>query len=538
MWKAPVIAVAAFLLLQPCTRAGGEEGTCVLVEEGRAEGVFFSGLPWKEGPGYLEGTGVNNELYAPFSLGPGDFTVTARITLLRFERSAAAFFLNRDHFGFDGRRERLFVQGPWFGRTRFIGKAPERITPGRPFLFEAARRGKTLSFRIDGDEVCRLPYHARFAGRFGLRPWRGTLRVHRLEVRGNRVPPPPARTLLSPARSPYRSFRAPVLLALPSGVLLAFCEAAGGDGGCSVLLLRSDDGGETWSPPRPFSGTGGMRLFSPAAVFDPERERVFLFTAARDPRGEGKDGAPPVKVLLYTGTEGGTHWEGPREVTREVSRPGWREAVPGPGTGIPLDMGGGAVRLVVPGRHRGGEGRGWSAAHVIFSDDHGAGWRAGGSTEPGSLEGALFTRPGGVLAMNMARERGMKGEEPFRRIAASQDGGRSWSRSAWDRALLDPGVQAGILRVEGIAGAGVPVVLFSNPCHVREAKGLTLRFSFDEGWTWHLSAWLHGGTAGGSSLALLPGGRLLCLFESGEGKAGGGLSLAAWTLPELPSPPE
>ena len=117
-------------------------------------------------------------------LGPGDFTIKLRVALKRFEGSAASFFLNQDHFGFDGRKKRFYLQGPYFGRTRFIADAEKWIVPGRPFDFEAVRKGRDLFFRIDGREVCRVRFHLGFAGQFGLRPFRGSLRVFDLSATG------------------------------------------------------------------------------------------------------------------------------------------------------------------------------------------------------------------------------------------------------------------------------------------------------------------------------------------------------------------
>ena len=50
----------------------------------------------------------------------------------------------------------------------------------------------------------------------------------------------------------YRSYRIPALLVTSKGIVLAFCEGrkngSSDTGDIDVLVKRSTDGGETWSP--------------------------------------------------------------------------------------------------------------------------------------------------------------------------------------------------------------------------------------------------------------------------------------------------
>ena len=54
--------------------------------------------------------GNHNDLRATRTLGAGDFSIKVRLALRRFESSAASFFLNQDHFGFDGRGKKFFAR--------------------------------------------------------------------------------------------------------------------------------------------------------------------------------------------------------------------------------------------------------------------------------------------------------------------------------------------------------------------------------------------------------------------------------------------
>ena len=57
-------------------------------------------------------------------------------------------------------------------------------------------------------------------------------------------------------------------------------------------------------------------------------------------------------------------------------------------------------------------------------------------------------------------------------------------------------------------------LLFANPASTRREK-LTVRLSQDGGRTWPAAALLHPGPAAYSALAVLPDGRVGCLYECG-----------------------
>ena len=66
-------------------------------------------------------------------LGAGDFTITATVCLEKLEKTAAAFVLDGNQFGFEGSHGKMFVQGPNFGNSRPIADPRKFITAGEPF---------------------------------------------------------------------------------------------------------------------------------------------------------------------------------------------------------------------------------------------------------------------------------------------------------------------------------------------------------------------------------------------------------------------
>ena len=246
----------------------GENSEAVFVHRGEAQAVRQIGKPWIQQEGRLVGSGEGNFLFAGKRLGPGDFHVRARLSLDKLNDSAASFTLADNQFGFDGDRpgkHRFFVQGPQFGRTSFL---TSEIAAATPFDFEAVRTGSQLTISIDGKAVWSTEFPTARSGRFGLRPWRATMRVAEFSAIGNLIELPQL-PLINPELP--RGYTVPIVdlakdkrrqvtvdrqsgqyLGHPTTVLMAdgktmFCTYPLGHGGPAAVLKRSTDGGLTWS---------------------------------------------------------------------------------------------------------------------------------------------------------------------------------------------------------------------------------------------------------------------------------------------------
>jgi sialidase-1 len=151
---------------------------------------------------------------------------------------------------------------------------------------------------------------------------------------------------------------------------------------------------------------------------------------------------------------------------------------------------------------------------VIFSDDHGETWQLGGRTPKHQVnECQVAELSGNRLMLNM---RNYDRSKTSRQRAVSHDGGATWVDQQFDAALPEPICQAS-LRADGWNSDGTREWLFfSNPASSSARVNLTLRLSFDEGASWPLSKVLHAGPSAYSDLAVLPDGRIACLFESGD----------------------
>jgi sialidase-1 len=220
------------------------------------------------------------------------------------------------------------------------------------------------------------------------------------------------------------------------------------------------------------------------------------------------------RVFVTSSQDDGRTWAKPEEITSSAKKPDWSWYATGPGIGIQLCRGPYKGRLVIPCDHKRKGDTVSYHSHVIYSDDHGKTWKIGGSTQNGSNECQIIERSDGTLLLNMRRARNVK--EPFRLIAASGDGGMSWSRNSFDHALIDPRCQGSLLRGSISGKSEKPAVFFSNVANAFQRSGMTVRISYDEAWAWPVLKVLHTGPSAYSCLAMLPENRLACLFEAGE----------------------
>lgn len=157
------------------------------VEHGETRDSVEHGSPWRAGDGWLQGSGIGNFLYGGRLLGEGDFTIAVRFDLTELDGTAASLVFGGNHFGFDGRGEKLFIEGPDLGSTRLLGPSSEHIRPGQPVQAEVIRRGGNLTFRLAGESILSVPFKTGFVGLVGVRPWRGTMRVFDFTASGNLI---------------------------------------------------------------------------------------------------------------------------------------------------------------------------------------------------------------------------------------------------------------------------------------------------------------------------------------------------------------
>ena len=310
-------------------------------------------------------------------------------------------------------------------------------------------------------------------------------------------------------------FRIPVLLTSTRGTLLALCDARVDKPGdptnnIDLVMKRSTDQGRTWGPLQVLLDVGEGATADSCGLVDRRTGTIWIFTVYC-PVGVGTRTAKPGlsgDTFMYwaiKSTDDGLTWSDRIDLTPMFKKPEWNSGSPGPGKGMQMRSG----RLVVP-KYFVKEG--YSASHVVFSDDHGETWTIGGEafTNGTTNESQVAELSDGTLLLNM---RGTEGNR--RRISRSTDGGMSWAKVSLDPALIEPRCQASLSNFTNRLDHDRDRLLFSNPAAL-ERRNMTVRLSYDEGRSWPVSRQIHAGPSAYSCLTVLPDLTAGCLYERGD----------------------
>jgi sialidase-1 len=302
----------------------------------------------------------------------------------------------------------------------------------------------------------------------------------------------------------YHTYRIPALIATRTGTLLAFCEGRktgrGDHGDIDLMLRRSSDAGQTWDQQKIIHEEGGtekITIGNPCAVVDEQTGVVWLAFCRNNDR-----------VFITHSADEGKSWAKPKEITKNVKEPEWGWYATGPGHGIQLKHGEHKGRLVLPCDC--GDSKGWGdwdkkgRSLVIYSDDHGQTWTRGGITEKSMNECEVVELTDGSLLLSMRNYRGAN----QRAFAVSKDGGSTWSSPELHEQVYCPTCQSSLHRYSWQPN----MILYSGPGGPGR-ENMTIRLSYDEGKTWPVAKVLEKGSSAYSDLAVLPDGRIGCLYE-------------------------
>ncbi len=326
----------------------------------------------------------------------------------------------------------------------------------------------------------------------------------------------------------YHTYRIPTMIITAKGTVLLFCEgrktSRRDHGDVDLIMTRSMDGGRTWSKHKLIHEEGGndpIRVGNPCPIIEHDGKTIhLLFT-----RGGGE-------CFFHTkSVDEGLTWSplvksSDEPKAKEYSKDSFLKEF----GGSPIHVGAGPVhgihtkkgRLIAPsyvGRTVNGKRQGQSC--IIFSDDSGKTWKAGGVipyvSDFRTGECTIVERSDGSLLMNMRASGPSSYSFGYRTISVSNDAGMTWSVPRAEKELPGPACQASIIRLNENE------ILFLNPAVHHEGgfnlwsrKNLTLRLSKDDGKTWAASRTLNEGLSGYSDVAIKKNGQILCVFENGK----------------------
>lgn len=334
------------------------------------------------------------------------------------------------------------------------------------------------------------------------------------------------------------TYRIPALAVTKKGTLLAVADArhesaADLPGAIDLVMRRSANMGRTWEPitvirnPPGRAGAG-----DPSLLVDRRTGRVFCFYAYGPP-GVGFFHSAPCNAaadnclhaqFIYSDDDGKT-WSEPVDITAQIKAPEWDALFASSGHGIQTRNG----RLLQPYVIRKGKET-WTAND--YSDDGGKTWRMGQPAGTNVNESKAIEMPDGTVRQNI-RHNNDTDEKRIRFVATSRDGGVTFGPMKAVPALIDPWVNADILRYDAQRA-----ILFSNPADAKQRVRLTVRASFDQAQTWPLACVVHEGPAAYSTMAALPDGTIGLLYERGDRNPYERITFARFNLEWLKSKSE
>ena len=334
-------------------------------------------------------------------------------------------------------------------------------------------------------------------------------------------------TLFSAPEGQYSTHRIPSLACTPNGVLIAAVESRrpgeNTDWTANDLRMRrSLDKGQTWGPASILMSSeafGGGPLHNLCFIADrDERCLHALFSHSYQ------------RTFHIRSDDDGILWSKPVDITAAYE-PWHLTHFLGPsaaGVGHSIQLANGRIIAPVWVSKAPAPNHEPNSSGVIYSDDHGQTWHAGGLI-PDSISCCNEAQPvqlsDGRVLLNMRNT----GDGRRRAFSISVDGVFDWSEPQYATSLLEAQCHGSTIRhrLPGEDGPGRIIycgVGVLEPFHHKPECGhyrrelLTLRVSDDEGLTWPVARRLTNDPdvyAGYSDMAVLPDGTILCIYEYG-----------------------
>lgn len=353
----------------------------------------------------------------------------------------------------------------------------------------------------------------------------------------------------------YHTYRIPAMVRTKSGTLLAFCEgrknSSSDTGNIDLVVRRSTDHGDTWSPQQVVWDNAGNTCGNPAPVVDQDTGAIWLLSTwnlGTDSESMIINGTSTDtrRVFKISSTDDGLTWSAATEITSTVKQSGWTWYATGPGAGIQLQRGAQACRLLVACDHIRADNKAFGS-HVIYSDDHGANWQIGAVAVT-----TATVRPNENLAVELVAPAPGGGSRVFfnardhqgpsaRATTFSDDGGTTYTPADFTDApqFTTPTVQGGLARFRATgAGDASNRLLFSCP-NGSSRNRISIWSSTDEAASWSAPRALYEGPSAYSDMTRLGDGRMGLLYEKGAGSPYETITLARFNEEWLdaPAPP-
>lgn len=354
--------------------------------------------------------------------------------------------------------------------------------------------------------------------------------------------------------------RIPGLATTNKGTLLAIFDvryesARDLQGHMDIGLHRSTDGGQTWAPlqiamdmgewgglPQKFNGVsdacilvdknsdaiyiGGLWMHGVIDDNGTWVEEVTDTSTIWNHQWRNRGSQPGFGIkqtsqfLVVKSTDDGKTWSDPVNLTEMCKWEEWWLWAPAPGRGITMENG----TLVFPTQGRDASGKPFS--NITYSKDGGRTWYTSNpalDVPAGTTECAVVELSDGSLMLNMRANsnRGNESTDNGRAITITDDMGKTWREHPTSfGALPEPTCMASLhIHEYSVNGETKRLLLFLNPNSKTSRDHITLKASFDDGYTWSAKHWVlldEGKGRGYSCITSIDNDYIGVLYESSQ----------------------
>lgn len=287
------------------------------------------------------------------------------------------------------------------------------------------------------------------------------------------------------------SFRIPGIIQTAAGTLVACYDARYNHEGdlCAdidVAVVRSEDGGQTWSTPTVAmdAGPGANNGCGDPCILQDSTGRIWLQSLVCHWSGgaslwTSKDGFDEKSTgqweMTYSDDDGKTWSKTFVNPTRQIKKYEWTTILAGPGNGITMKDG----TIVFPAQIWQRGARPQCMSTICYSKDGGKNWVYGEGVPHSTSECQIVELEDGSIMIN-ARNEARQGS---RVVYVTRDMGKTWQPHETNlKALREPTCQASLVAVNTKKYGRL--LLFSNPKN-GSRNTMTIRTSKDEGKTWN-----------------------------------------------------
>lgn len=286
-----------------------------------------------------------------------------------------------------------------------------------------------------------------------------------------------------------KAFRIPGLIRSKKGTLIGCFDARYTHEGdlCAdidVAVVRSEDGGQTWSAPvvGMDSGPGGNNGCGDPCILEDKKGRIWMQALACHFSGGAslnvsKPGLDPASTgqweMVYSDNDGKSWSKEHVNPTKEIKKKEWTTILAGPGNGITLKNG----TIVFPAQiwQNGASPRCMST--ICYSEDGGKSWKYGNGVPHSTSECQVVELNDGSIMINCRNE----ARQGNRIVYVTKDLGKTWEPHATNNnTLREPTCQGSIIRFKTKKR---DLLLFSNP-NAGSRNTMSVRYSEDDGSTW------------------------------------------------------